>query len=362
MLYSIPATIFIVWSVSMYYLFFAPPLYIPAEYWVGDIIVIKDYNFHKRDKNKKNIFIISGSNALFGISTKILEEKLNYNIHNLGIHAGMPLVFYLHFVKNYAKKGDIIIAPLEYAYHQSDDKINNWIYSQFTTWATQYQAILPPKMQSELFYKNIYSYWVRLIKRGRTLPRKEKTKLVEEVNRNILFSKELAYLNSNSYGEFFVDKQPSILAENSYLGNSEVSAYFIHEMTEFQAYAKAQEIEFYVTYPVSIKNPLFDTNTLETQTKLKQYQEVFKNMDINFFGTDIFYNLNIKHFLDTQYHLNATGSVLRSLLLAEDINTHILGKKPSYNSESEESIQDFFKQKEKEALTIMKKLRIENTK
>jgi len=362
MLYAIVIMPFIIWLISLLLLFYAPPLYKSASHWIADVLVIKDYNFQQRDKNKNNMFFISGSNGLFGISSKVLEEKLNYNIHNLGTNAGLPLLFYLNLAKKYAQNGDIIIAPFEYGCYRESGDLNLWIYDQLTTWGMPYQSLLSPEMQKKLFWKNIYSYWERLPFFYRTLPITEKEILIAHTSKNIFSQKAYHGLSLTQHGEMFIDSLPQKFSEFDYLSSDKANQYFIDELTKFNTYAKEHGIKFYVTYPVSQKNKFLDTDTLKTQELLKNYEQVFNDAGVNFFGTNQFYNLKTKYFYDTSYHLNATGAVLRSLLLAEDINTYVLGKKSSYLNDSEESTQEFFKQKEKEALKIMVKLRKEDKK
>ena len=75
MLYSIIMIPLIVWVISLILLVSYRPLYKAAAYWLDGVLTIKDYNFQRKETDKAHMFFISGSNSLFGISTKILEEK-----------------------------------------------------------------------------------------------------------------------------------------------------------------------------------------------------------------------------------------------------------------------------------------------
>jgi len=362
MLYAIVIMPFIIWLISLLLLFYAPPLYKKAEYWSADIFTIKEHNFQQRDKSKNSIYFISGSNGVFGISSRVLEEKFDYNIQNLASHANLPLIFYFNLVKKYAQTGDVVIAPLEYVYHTKYDSLGLWGYDQFTTWASHYQSLLSPKMQRELLKRNMYSYWERLPFFYRALPVTKKELLIPSISKTIFSQKGYQGLFLTRHGEFFLDYPSKIFDESAYFTSEKVTQIFIDELIEFNTYAKKHGIKFYVTYSISRKNELFDTDAQETQKLLKDYEQIFSDAGINFFGTDSFYNLDAKYFYDSIYHLNATGAVLRSLLLAEEINIYVLGKEPSYDTQSEKDRDEFFKEKEKEALEIMVKLRKEDKK
>lgn len=67
--------------------------------------------------SKNNIIIIGGSNVLMGIDSELMEDKLDYNIVNMGINAGIGLRFMINDIKHYIKKGDIIVICSEYAHY-----------------------------------------------------------------------------------------------------------------------------------------------------------------------------------------------------------------------------------------------------
>ena len=350
-----PILIFLfIWLFSLYLLFFYKPIYIPAEYWIEDVLTLKKHLLENRDENKNTIFFAGGSSNLFGISTKILEEKLDYNIANITIHASVPISFYLNFIKKYAKRGDIIIVPTEYI-NISRSYLNNWTYTQFTTWGMKYQSLLHFKIQKWIFWKNLTSYWKRIPNLFKPLPIASKEEIIKN-SKDKLFSKSAySFLGLNKYAEFFLDTSPIVSIDAiDYSPPEKAIQFFIEEISQLNSYAKENGIQFYMTYPITIKSDKFNTDTENIKEQLQKYEDVFKNMRVNFFGTSSFYNIDINYFYDGPYHLNATGATLRSLLLAEDIKTCVLGKEASYKQGKEK---EFFKQKEKETIEYIEELR-----
>lgn len=355
-----------VWIFSLYFVFTEKPLFIPAAYWIQNGIEVKEDRAQQRLQEEKAIFIISGSNSLFGINTPTIERITGYSVYNFGIARGaIPLCLYIYLVEKYVQKGDIVIAPLEYAYYTIKNNLDSSVYTSLSTWGMKYSYILPKKWQQELLTRNIRTYWERLPNIFKKIPIEDITTVLQRVKNNkqltcTVVKHQQKGSNLNSYGEFLEDKEPTKeIFNSSYFDKNPVSDYFREEIVSFRDRLAAKGVFLYITFPVTEKQSLFDVDRLETQEKLQYYRDQIKQCGINFFGTDEFYNFNHKYMFDTSYHLNATGSILRSLLLAEDINTYVLGKKPSYDTSSSEECKTFYKQQEEEALRIINILREE---
>lgn len=346
------------WLFSLYFVFAEKPLFIPEAYWTANIIKVKENYIQNHHEGEKAIIIISGSNSLYGIHTPILEKMTGYSVYNFGLAYNIPLCLYIHFAEQYAQKGDIVIAPLEYTYYTKKDELTSKSYLHLSTWAMKYASILPPHWQKELKKRNIRTYWQRLP----NLFREFSTSNPEITRPSALFSPQQAIQNTraNRYGEILEDTLPTKdNFKKDYLQKQPAPTFFKKEITAFRDRLTAKGVPLYITFPVTEKQSKFDADTPETQDKLQYYRDQIESCGINFFGTDSFYNLENKYFFNSTYHLNATGSILRSLLLAEDINTYVLGKEPSYDHSSPEAQKAFFEQQEQEALRIIEELREE---
>lgn len=92
------------------------------------------YAQEKSEKGRKIVFV-SGSNTLFGINTKEIEDALNIPTLNFGLHAGYaPIILYE--AEKIINENDIVILPLEATFyvkaHQKDyitDFIASYIIS-----------------------------------------------------------------------------------------------------------------------------------------------------------------------------------------------------------------------------------------
>lgn len=71
----------------------------------------------------KKVLIVSGSNALFGIDSKLLSKHFKLPVLNYGVNAGIELPLILHLAKRAINPGDIVLAPLEYTMYLHDSKL-----------------------------------------------------------------------------------------------------------------------------------------------------------------------------------------------------------------------------------------------
>ncbi|RLA76307.1 MAG: hypothetical protein DRG78_19260 [Epsilonproteobacteria bacterium] len=84
-----------------------------SSQWIYDV-----YNKKTNIANniqKEKVVIVAGSNALFGINSKMLSDAFNKPVVNYSVNAGLLLPYILYKAKKILKKGDIVILPLEYS-------------------------------------------------------------------------------------------------------------------------------------------------------------------------------------------------------------------------------------------------------
>lgn len=90
--------------------------------WVFDVYEKKKAYAQSIDERK--IVILSGSNALFGINSKMLEDSFGVKVVNYGVNAGVLLPYMLFKSKEIIKPKDVVILPLEYHVYTYDGTPN----------------------------------------------------------------------------------------------------------------------------------------------------------------------------------------------------------------------------------------------
>ena len=61
------------------------------------------------------IVVVGGSNTIFNINSRTITDLVGYPVVNMGLHAGLGLIFMLNEIEPAIRKGDIIIIMPEYA-------------------------------------------------------------------------------------------------------------------------------------------------------------------------------------------------------------------------------------------------------
>lgn len=89
-----------------------------SSQWIADVYAMKTAAAKKIDRPK--IVIVAGSNALFGIDSKMLERAFNRPVVNHGVNAGLLLPYVLLKSREALRPGDIVIMPLEYHFYTYD--------------------------------------------------------------------------------------------------------------------------------------------------------------------------------------------------------------------------------------------------
>lgn len=102
-----------------------------ASWWLKNAF---DYKDHVASHiNAPKIIIISGSNALFGIDSSIVEDETGFQVVNLAGNADLDITFLFIKLKEHMRKGDIVVMPLEFQYFQQE-KINYWFANNMLAW------------------------------------------------------------------------------------------------------------------------------------------------------------------------------------------------------------------------------------
>lgn len=88
------------------------PAAIRAEYWVGELMVVKREIVRSYHGQRKILFV-SGSSSMFDIDTLALTRNLGLPVLNLGLHMSLPLSEILSMGSDAAESGDVVILPLK---------------------------------------------------------------------------------------------------------------------------------------------------------------------------------------------------------------------------------------------------------
>jgi hypothetical protein len=84
---------------------------ISAEYWVREMIVVKQQQLAKIPGPR--IIVVGGSNVLYNIDAAAMEKELKVPSYNFGLHAGMRVDWMIETWRAAVKPGDVVVMALE---------------------------------------------------------------------------------------------------------------------------------------------------------------------------------------------------------------------------------------------------------
>jgi len=298
---------FALWALSLGY-------YAPAEHWLYDLLRAKQA-IAERTKSPR-ILIISGSNALFGISSTEFSAIVGLPVVNLASHAGLPLSFHADVAIANARAGDVVVMPLEYAYYSATESPSEWQLRNLETWGRAFLFRHP--RTALLFFRATSPYAVieRLYWR-KSIPSDgdEAITSVLSSTMNKPFNK-YSYKSINSHGDI-VGAIGSLYQDNVAYTEGNVTEYSLSEISALKKQLEGRGAHIFLTWPVSIQNPLFDLSRGHDRAIVAKIQNRLLDMGLKINCAIDAFNYPRALFFDTKYHLNAAGSSRRSSDLAK---------------------------------------------
>ena len=262
-----------------------------------------EYKEGYANKIKGNkILFSSGSNNFLGIRAYQIADEYDVPAVNLSVHAGLGTEYIIERVKRVAKKGDLIILPLEYGNltYNGDESVvlNKYLLSydkdyfnsnfDFTQKLSIISSISILDLFSRLFSPVAESEKEQI-----------KSKFLKELNENG------DMLNMTEHDSLKTKKNPFKLPDPISL-----ETLALKEIVDFNMYCKNNGILLYITFPNIVYDEAYKTDKYRNYFNfLHQY---FKENGVAVIGTpeDAMYPREL--FFDSEYHLISKGSDIRT--------------------------------------------------
>ncbi|MBV6715869.1 hypothetical protein [Paenibacillus chitinolyticus] len=279
--------------------------------WIDNI-----YNKKTKDADSvtgNKIVFISGSNSLFGIRTKDIEDALGIPSVNFATHARLQVDYLLHRAKEVLKSGDIAVLPLEY----DDQFLYNGEPSKEKVFYTlsydkKYLVHISPLKALEFFFQISPSDYIKGLKEqvqynGNELnPGEGYTSLTLNKNGD----------ETTNIGTF----EEKIKQLTSFPNFTETKG--LLELSKFKTWCEQRNITLYISF----SSEYDASNSFKNNIYLENLTEYLKEKGFNLLGspTDFVYS-NIDYFFDVHNHLNQDGMTIRTQKLIELLKAQQLG-------------------------------------
>jgi hypothetical protein len=349
-----------------YYLMFLYQLgsHVKAEWWIKNVYHYKESL--ASEINDRKIIIASGSNALFGIDSPIIEQKTGISTLNMAVHGMLGLDFLYYKINNLVKEGDIVVMPLEFAMY-TESGYSDWQVNNFMAWGwDDYLSRLPLVEHIQLLLAVPKSRLIEgVLAQDGSNPLLDKATVIREVNDSISKGgaglQRYSHLMLNRRGEFIVDEPPTSGLMKKY---GKGIAYIAREDAPTDKFMKAyQKLErlikeknarLLLTWPVTIRNSAYDLSRPEFQKLTSAFAEKLRARGLEIQCNPALFNLDISFFFNTMDHPNKRGAKIRSINLGGCLND-ILNNNDDRESSYADAVRKV-RQQENEAMSAMPSL------
>ncbi|GAB6012752.1 hypothetical protein [Viscerimonas tarda] len=248
------------------------------------------------------IIVIGGSNAAFGLNSRMIKDSLNVNPINASLHAGIGLVFAMNEARHYLKPGDVLIISPEY----------NQFFGEVAYGGTEALHVIFDVSLSNLKYLDFSNYHAF----SNYLYYYLRSKIDEagSLKKSELFYSDKAF---NQYGDIDTHwplerRKATTMIE--ILG--EINPGVVEKVEAFSSEMEAKDIKVYLAYP-GLQAFSFDSS----RESIHQLDDLFRKYKLNLLGTPERYRMPDSLIFDTPYHLTEDGANYRTKRLIEDLRT-----------------------------------------
>lgn len=312
--------------ISLFTYQFGSPL--KASWWVKDSLIVKEHITQKYS-SKKKIILLSGSNSLYGIDSKLLSEQVSLPVVNLSTHFNMGLSYLLYQMKKHAKEGDIVVLPLEFVFYTRETDFTPWFTNNIMCWDDPYfeqlsiseklsfiYNVSPKRVLEGVVGKLFLETTPKNILKKRNLSKEYILKDIHKRWENDRYKSSYSYASLNRYGDIHKNtgtKGKMKKYTTSYLFHKiKITENFLKYYREISELSKEKKFSIFLTWPTTLENKRFSTTKLSTKKRIKDFKEMLKGHNINIEGELQDFHYKKKYFYDSGYHLNVSGKKIRT--------------------------------------------------
>ena len=254
------------------------------------------------------ILIVAGSNATFGISSRMITEETGISAANLGTSAGWGANYILHQAQPLAKPGDTIVLPLE--------------YEIYTVKASQSDALLDYILAYDPKYLLAHPWFIASVSR---------TRLIDGISAKFrtLPRVEINHMNKPYSGDAIENQEAMLTAKQRRITSTfpplsikgKLNDDALGSIREFAQWCRSQNIKLLATWPNTIGFEIYQERSY--QEFFQSIEQFYKSIGVTMLGkySDSMYDTSM--FYDSVYHLTDRGVRIRTRQLIELLKPYL---------------------------------------
>lgn len=299
-------------------------------WWIRDFFAYQ--HFLAQTKPKPKIFVVSGSNGLFGFDGALIEKHTGRSPINFSTHVSFDLKLLAKRIEPYLAAGDIVLLPLEHAYYLRE-MVSDFEQRHFLTWMQSDFQILS---RSAAFHHNFQTpiemlltlAWARITVGRKDLSLLSGAEIAAMLNDvhsgrtkpgRPIYSIDRADQWGFIYHTGHAEKQALSFVERN-LGYPKLAVEAITPIGRstieyIEQLAAERKATVVYSWPAMISNRRHPRDDPKLLAMYRKFGEDMRAQGHNFLCDPHDFIFHKNYFWDTQYHLNAIGATLRTLSL-----------------------------------------------
>lgn len=264
-----------------------------------------------RSVEGEKVVLIGNSSVAFGMDSALFEELYGKPMVSFGLYGTLGTRLMLDLSKAGVRRGDtVVIAP-----ELNADAFSMNYNTQATLKATEKRADILAHAEFELFDDIIggsLSYGITRLGYllSGTVPVNDGAYKYESVN---------------EYGEISAEERPGNIMRTGYLDEpllgsfDEIGADFIDFVNDYIAWCRLRGAEVYFAC-APVNGRAAEAQGITDDVLLEIYGRLAEEIDCPVISDPTQYVYDYRYFYDTNLHLNASGTVLRTVRLVRDLH------------------------------------------
>ena len=306
-------------AVNILYIAFFDKI-IPKEIRVSHLY----QQFLLENSKTPRLIIESGSNSLYAIDSKMLEDKFDILTINVSDAASLPLKYKLLKLEKYARKGDIILMPLEWQFYSRDEILKQFLDQIFQPLSHYYTTLLWNEKIGLIYQTPFSSLRAGFFKNNLCSSRK------------YLYSKEYHLLKNyiqifeggkRGDGEYILPKKNLVghLICSSYIFRRQIEDGFkisqsFKDNIKIIKKLEKKGIKFLITWPAVVGEGCYKGDHGKYfRVFFKKIKKLLDDNNIPYIGEFEDSTFPKRYFLDTYYHILKEAKEIRTKKLIERI-------------------------------------------
>lgn len=283
---------------------FAPPVY--GQTFLGALSPKYD-RLNAIDEPK--IVVVGGSNVAFGLDSSLLEQHLGMPVVNFGLYATLGTKIMLDLSKANVNEGDIVILAPEMDEQTLSLYFNAEAALQGMESDWSMLRYIPKNNHSELA-GGVFEYVtskIKYLRNGLLDP--------SGVYRRDSFNEYGDIVYPRPHNTMLLGYDPTKMIE---LTPALIEPKFIDYVNDYTTFCEQQGATVYFSFPPMNAAAMSSANTEDTLFAFYRY--LYESLTCEVIGNVNDYIIDEDYFYDSNYHLNDSGVILRTSLLAHDVN------------------------------------------